>query len=122
MKKVLMLLSMLMMFGTFVSIAAPGPAPAGDSVEKAIVLCGGCGEVKAGEKCCKAEAAKCGGCELHKGSPGCCKMAKGKDAKLCGHCGEVAGGDKCCKPEGREKCGGCNTLKGSAACKVKCAG
>jgi hypothetical protein len=87
----------------------PTPTPTGKA------LCGGCGQIKGSDVCCKEGVAKCTGCELTKGSPGCCKITKGKDAALCGGCGQIKGSDVCCK-EGAEKCTKCNLVKGSPGC------
>jgi ABC-type nickel/cobalt efflux system permease component RcnA len=81
-------------------------------------ICGKCGEIKGGEKCCKPGAEKCG-CGLNHGSPGCCKIKKGKDVALCTHCGEIKGGEKCCKADAK-KCPKCNLNAGSpGCCKIK---
>ncbi len=79
-----------------------------------VFLCGHCGEMKGGEKCCKADAKKCSKCGLNKGAPGCCKMEKGKDAQLCSKCGEIKGTEKCCKADAK-RCG-CGMIKGSPGC------
>ena len=34
-------------------------------------ICGGCGEIKGGENCCVADAAKCSHCGFNAGSLGC---------------------------------------------------
>ncbi len=78
-------------------------------------ICGHCGEIKGGEKCCKADAKKCPKCKLNAGSPGCCKIEKGKDVALCGKCGELKGGEKCCKADAK-KCPKCKKNAGSPGC------
>ena len=82
-------------------------------------LCGSCGEIKGGESCCAAGAAKCDKCGLAKGSPGCCKIEKGEDVALCGHCGEIKGGEKCCAKDATA-CGACGLQAGSPGCKAAC--
>ncbi len=64
---------------------------------KTKTLCGGCGQIKGTELCCKEGVPKCDKCELAKGSPGCCKITKGTEAVLCGCCGEIKGSEACCK-------------------------
>ena len=79
-------------------------------------LCGKCGEVKAGEKCCLPDAAKCDKCGLAEGAPGCCKLAgDGKDAALCVKCGQIKGGEACCKPDAKT-CDKCGLAKGAPGC------
>ena len=69
----------------------------GETAERLpVTLCGGCGQIKGSDTCCKPGAAACGGCGLAKGSPGCCKIAKGKDVELCLKCGQAKGSDVCC--------------------------
>ena len=85
------------------------------AVDESPALCGHCGEIKGGEKCCVADAEKCGGCKLAKGSPGCCTIEPGKDVALCSHCGQIAGSDKCCDINAK-KCGSCGLAKGSPGC------
>ena len=50
-----------------------------------ITLCGLCGEVKGGEKCCQEGVAECPNCGLHKGSILCCSTAINgrRDVILC---------------------------------------
>ncbi len=80
-----------------------------------LALCGGCGEIKGSDQCCKAGHETCTGCKLHKASPGCCKIEKGAgDVALCA-CGEIKGSENCCKHDA-EKCTGCEKIKGSPGC------
>ncbi len=83
--------------------------------KKALTLCGSCGELKGGEKCCAKDAKKCSKCSLNAGSPGCCKIKKGKDVKLCSKCGDIAGSEKCCAKDAK-KCSKCGLNAGSPAC------
>ncbi len=39
-------------------------------------FCAKCGQMAAGDKCCKVGQEKCDKCGLDKGSPGCCKLPK----------------------------------------------
>jgi hypothetical protein len=86
-----------------------------DPTPTAKTLCGGCGQIKGTEACCKADAPKCAGCDLAKGSPGCCKIKKGTDTALCAKCGQIKGTDACCKADA-PKCAKCNLAKGSPGC------
>ena len=88
---------------------SPTPTPT------AKTLCGGCGQIKGSDVCCKEGADKCTKCELAKGAPGCCKITKGTDAALCAKCGQIKGTDVCCKADA-DKCGKCNLAKGSPGC------
>ena len=81
-----------------------------------VALCTGCGQVKGGDVCCKADAEKCEKCDLAKGSPGCCNIPEGAEkVELCTKCGQLAGGDVCCKADA-EKCEKCDLAKGSPGC------
>ena len=50
---------------------------AGEKCETA-ALCPKCGQIKASDACCKADAPKCDQCAMAKGSPGCCAIPKVK--------------------------------------------
>jgi len=79
------------------------------------LLCGKCGELKGGDKCCRKEAKRCG-CGAIKGSPGCCKLPeKGKNTPLCVKCGQIKGVTECCSKDAA-KCGKCGLVKGSPGC------
>lgn len=85
--------------------------------EAEVTLCGLCGEVKGGTKCCKEGPALCETCGLHKGAPLCCSTAINgrRDVLLCRKCGEKAFTDKCCKA-GVAACPKCGLHKGSPGC------
>jgi hypothetical protein len=71
----------------------------GITLEKSPVeLCRKCGEVKAGDKCCKDGVTKCDKCGLDKGSPGCCRITKNAKEPVmqCPECKEIMGTNKCC--------------------------
>ena len=90
-------------------------AAKGETAERLpVTLCGGCGQIKGSDACCKPGAEKCG-CGLVKGSPGCCKITKGKDVPLCLKCGQAKGGEACCDAKAA-KCGKCQLAKGSPGC------
>lgn len=82
-----------------------------------VTLCGLCGEVKGGEKCCKEGSETCAICGLHKGAPLCCSTAISgrRDILLCRKCGELGFSEKCCK-EGATLCPKCGLHKGSPGC------
>ncbi len=64
---------------------------------KAVLLCIKCGQIKAGELCCKPDQSKCSKCGLAKGSPGCCKIPEGAHmAALCTKCDKVIVDKACC--------------------------
>lgn len=91
-------------------------AAKGETAERLpVTLCGGCGQIKGSDVCCKADAVKCGGCGLAKGSPGCCKIPKGKDVPLCLKCGQAKGAAVCCDAKAA-KCAKCGLAKGSPGC------
>jgi hypothetical protein len=85
--------------------------------EAEITLCGICGEVKEGEKCCKEGAPICPNCGMQKGSILCCSPAISgrKDVILCRKCGEAAFTKKCCSA-GPALCPKCGLHKGSPGC------
>ena len=74
MKKTLLLMAVIGLMGASMAMAAC-PTGCAAKVEKKVVSCKGCGEVKGSSKCCKP-AAKCAACGLHKGSPGCAAACK----------------------------------------------
>jgi hypothetical protein len=118
MKRVLILMTVMlvMVFAWSVDSGASSKSAKEEvAVDESPALCGHCGEIKSGEKCCVADAVKCGGCKLVKGSPGCCTIEPGKDVALCSHCGQIAGSDECCDLNAK-KCGGCGLAKGSPGC------
>ncbi len=116
--KILSILSVIVLATLLsLSFSSCGTADQTSQVEdaSALMLCGGCGQLKGSDSCCDAGAESCPGCDLAKGSPGCCKIEKGSDAALCGGCGQIKGSDSCCD-EDAEKCTGCGMAKGSPAC------
>ncbi|MDP6047816.1 MAG: hypothetical protein QGH94_10115 [Phycisphaerae bacterium] len=110
-KKIVLPVVLLMVTGMILVGCNKAPSP----MPTAKALCGGCGQVKGSDVCCKEGAEKCAGCDLAKGSPGCCKITKGKDAVLCGGCGQIKGSDVCCKADA-VKCTKCGKAKGSPGC------
>lgn len=110
-KRIILPLALLLVTGMFVTgCKDKGSASAGGKF-----LCGGCGQVKGSDVCCKEGVPKCDECKLDKGSPGCCKITKGKDAALCDKCGLIKGSELCCKADAA-KCDKCGMLKGSPLC------
>jgi hypothetical protein len=110
-KKIVLPLVLIMVTGMILVGCDKAPTP----TPTAKTLCGGCGQIKGSDVCCKEGAEKCDGCKLAKGSPGCCKIAQGKDAVLCAGCGQIKGSDVCCKADA-EKCAKCGMAKGSPGC------
>lgn len=110
-KKIVLSLVLFLAVGMLVMGCSKPPDP----TPTAKALCGGCGQIKGSDVCCKPEAPKCGECELAQGSPGCCKITKGTDAALCGGCGQIKGTDVCCKADAA-KCAECNKATGSPGC------
>jgi hypothetical protein len=114
-KRTVVLLALLAASGLLMT-GCESKESAADTTPK---LCGGCGQIKGSDVCCKADAEECDGCGLAKGSPGCCKIEKGQDVALCAGCGQIKGSDVCCKADA-EKCGTCGLAKGSpGCCKIK---
>jgi hypothetical protein len=110
-KRIVLPMLLLMLAGMFVV----GCEKDSDTTVKDKLLCGGCGQIKGTDTCCKPDAVKCEKCGLDKGSPGCCKITKGKDIALCGKCGLVKGSDLCCKADAI-MCDKCGKPKGSPGC------
>jgi hypothetical protein len=110
-KRIVLPILLLMLAGMFVV----GCKKDSDTTVKGKFLCGGCGQIKGTDACCKPDAVKCEKCGLDKGSPGCCKITKGKDIALCGKCGLVKGSDLCCKADAL-MCAKCGKPKGSPLC------
>jgi len=107
-KRIVLPIVLLMLAGLFVAGCEKAKA-------QPKTLCGGCGQIKGSDVCCKADADKCEKCELATGSPGCCKITKGTDAPLCGKCGQIKGSDVCCKADA-DTCTKCSMVKGSPGC------
>jgi hypothetical protein len=112
-KRIVLPIMLLMLAGMFVVGCEKPLEEAGAATVK--TLCGGCGQIKGSDVCCKADAEKCGKCDLAKGAPGCCKITKGTDAPLCAKCGQIKGSDVCCNADA-EKCTKCKMAKGSPGC------
>ena len=68
-KKIVLPLVLIMVTGMILVGCDKAPTP----TPTAKTLCGGCGQIKGSDVCCKEGAEKCDGCKLAKGSPGCCK-------------------------------------------------
>lgn len=100
-----------------VGCSKPEVPPHTHHPEFEVTLCGLCGEIKGGEKCCKPGIAICPNCGLHKGSVLCCSPAISgrRDVVLCTKCGEKAFTKKCCQ-EGIATCPKCGLHKGSPGC------
>ncbi len=81
----------------------------------AIVLCGGCGQIKGSKLCCAKDAVSCQKCSLTVGAPGCCKISKGTDAMLCAGCGQVKGSTQCCD-KNAANCVKCGKIQGAPGC------
>ena len=96
---------------------APAGIPHTHNPHAEVTLCGHCGQIKDGEKCCQEGVAVCSNCGLHKGSVLCCSTAISgvRDVVLCRKCGEVLLSKKCCTA-GPALCPKCGLHRGSPGC------